>query len=412
MKVLFAVDAYYPHVNGVYHFVRRLASHLQVKGYQVAVMAPSPNMHPSIKTIDQIDVYGIPSFSVYWYPTIRLPYPLLIRKRITQALEQFKPDIIHIQGHFMLTKALLEVNQNLGIPMIGTNHFMPENLTVFMPTLWWKKRLERVMWQEFTTLFNQLSLVTVPTEPAARYIRQKLSVEVMPISNGIDLDKFRPSEPRSDLRIKYGIPDRPVLLTVGRLDPEKKLDHVLRATAGAMGAIDFCLVIVGKGVHQSALKRLARSLGITDRVVFTGYVPDEDLPFLYAMSRCFITASIAELQSIATMEAMASGLPVIAANAGALGELVHDHTNGYLFETGDILQMARFIYRLFTQDVIFRDMGERSTALIKEHDIRKTLAAYEAIYAMYGRDPQREKDIQVIRNRSRSSALVDVGSPD
>src|ERR1700730_6538896 len=128
MRLLYVSDTYYPHINGVYQFVRQLAYFLQEKGHQVAVIAPSENMYSSEKKIDNIVVYGIPSLPVLYYPNIRFPIPLFLQSRMKHLLKSFRPDIIHIQSHFLLGKAVIKGNKKFGIPIIGTNHFMTENL--------------------------------------------------------------------------------------------------------------------------------------------------------------------------------------------------------------------------------------------------------------------------------------------
>jgi 1,2-diacylglycerol 3-alpha-glucosyltransferase len=186
------------------------------------------------------------------------------------------------------------------------------------------------------------------------------------------------------IRSRYGIPDKPVLLFVGRLDPEKKLNEVLDAVAMALRRTDFCLVVVGKGIQQSALEKQAVRLRITENVIFTGFVPEEDLPMIYQLSQCFIIASIAELLSLATLQAMASGLPVIAARAGALVELVHDRANGLLFNVGDIDKMANCMVEILGNDTLCRQMGAKSLEYSQQHDIHGTVRAFESIYEYVG----------------------------
>ena len=140
----------------------------------------------------------------------------------------------------------------------------------------------------------------------------KLKVEVRSVSSGIDLKIFNPQSINENLRQKYHIPEKPILLFVGRLDPEKNIEEILHAVAIAVKKEDFCFVVVGKGVRKSALERLCDGLGICDHVIFTGYVSDEDLPGIYKLSRCFIISSIAELLSLSTLQGMAAGLPLIA----------------------------------------------------------------------------------------------------
>jgi 1,2-diacylglycerol 3-alpha-glucosyltransferase len=380
MRILFVSDTYYPHLNGVYYFVCRIAPLLQEKGHSVAVIAPSESIRFTRKKIDNIDVFGIPSMPVVVYPKVRVPIFFLISLHIERLLNSFNPDVIHIQDHFLLSKTVIKANKRMGIPIIGTNHFMPENITALIRAGKWKPKLERLLWSRFSKVYNQLNLVTTPTETAARLIRPKLNVEVLAISSGIDLEKFNPMGYAREMRRKYGIPDRPVVLFVGRLDPEKKLEDVLGAVAQALKQVNFCLVIVGKGIRKSALERLSMDLGIADQVVFTGFVPEEDLPFIYKLSRCFVIASIAELLSLATLQAMASGLPVIAARAGALEELVHDRINGLLFDVGNRDGIVQCIVEMIANERLWRKMSERNLEFAKQHDIRLTVQAFERMY--------------------------------
>jgi 1,2-diacylglycerol 3-alpha-glucosyltransferase len=380
MRILFASSSYYPHINGVYYFVCRIGPLLQERGHKVAVIAPSESVHFSLKKIDNLDVYGVPSLSVIINPSIRIPIPFLLKSRIREIIENFKPDIIHLQDHFPLSKAVVQINKNLKIPIIGSNHFMPENFTVLLQNENLKRRFESFLWKGFSKVFNQVNLVTTPTETGAELIRSRLKVEVIVISSGISLKIFNPSGDTREIKEKYFIPDKPILLYLGRLDPEKHMEEILQAVAVAVKKIDFCFVIVGKGTSKTTLEKLTHQLGITNKVIFTGFVPDEDLPYFYKLSRCFVIASIAELLSLATLQAMASGLPIIAVNAGALGELVKDKMNGYLFKEGDISAMVQCIEDIIISDSLYSKMSEKSLEYVQQHDINKTLESFEKLY--------------------------------
>ena len=149
MKILFVSDTYYPHLNGVYYFVCRIAPLLQEKGHRVAVIAPSETTRFTKKWIDNIEVFGVPSLPLLLYPKIRFPIPFLIASQVERLLKSFSPDIIHLQDHFMLSRAVLRANKRIGVPILGTNHFMPENLTSLVRSEKWKKRLEKLMWARF-----------------------------------------------------------------------------------------------------------------------------------------------------------------------------------------------------------------------------------------------------------------------
>jgi 1,2-diacylglycerol 3-alpha-glucosyltransferase len=380
MKILFVSDTYYPHINGVYYFVCRIGPMLQEKGHEVAVIAPSGSMFFSQKKINGLNVFGLPSIPFLNYPTIRFPISVLLKFRIRRIIKRFKPDIIHIQDHFIICKSVVQINRDLKIPIIGTNHFMPENVTFLVPGQKMKKRSEILIWKAFSKVFNEVKVVTTPTETAARLIRSKLKVDTIAISSGINLESFNPSGDTHKIKEKYAIPDKPVLLYVGRLDPEKHIEEIIQAVALAVKKVDFCFVIVGKGMSTTSLKQLTHKLDITDKVIFTGFVPDEELPYIYKLSRCFIIASIAELLSLATLQAMASGLPIIAVNASALSELVKDKVNGYLFQEGDIPAIIQYIENIISSDELFHKMSEKSLELAQQHDIYKTLESFENLY--------------------------------
>ncbi|MFC4233580.1 glycosyltransferase [Parasediminibacterium paludis] len=381
MRILFVSDTYYPHINGVYYFVCRVGPMLQNKGHQIAVIAPSPTTSSTLKKIDELDVYGLPSVSTVLYPLIRVPFPVLMQSRIRKIIAEFKPDIIHLQDHFAISKAVIAVNKSIGIPMVATNHFMPENISVLVKGNGLKTKVENWLWRQFTKVYNQVPLVTTPTETGVNIMRPHLkpAVKTIAISSGIDLGLFNPHGDVQPIIEKYEIPtDRPILLYVGRLDPEKRIDEILEAVSVAIKKVNFTFLIVGKGTKKQELEQKSVSLGIAQHVIFTGFVPDEDLPFMYKLSRCFIIASIAELLSLVTLQAMASGLPIIAVNAGALVELVDG--NGYLYNEGDIPAIVNAITAICTDDNAYAQMRSVSLERIQKHDINATLSAFENLY--------------------------------
>jgi glycosyltransferase involved in cell wall biosynthesis len=353
---------------------------LMQRGHDVAVLAPSGSIHSFKKKIDGLNVYGLASMPFPTYPTIRIPVPLLLKRRVRKVIMIFKPDIIHIQDHFFICKAAVEVSRDLKIPVIGTNHLMPENFTAFTSWDYLNKRLENFLWKGLSEVFNRVRIVTTPSEAGVRLIRSRLNVDVIAVSNGISLETFNPSGDTQAIKEKYGIPDIPVLLYAGRLDPEKHIEEILKSVAAAIKNVDFRFVIVGKGTRKNELEQLTRQLGITDKVIFTGFVPDEELPYFYKLSRCFIIASIAELLSLVTLQAMASGLPVIAVSAGALTELVKDRINGFLYREGDIPGISRHIQEIMLDDDLRRKMSEKSLQFARQHDIKLVVESFENIY--------------------------------
>lgn len=382
MKILIATDTYYPNVNGASYFTQRLAFSLKERGHSILVIAPSRRARHEFYNYKGIDVCGIRSIPVFVYKNFRISPPFFIKKTIKKALTEFVPDVVHLQGHFFVGKTVLSVAQDMDIPTVGTNHFMPENLLHYFHLPGAAREYLRLWsWKQFCSIFRKIDVVTTPTRTAARLLKEiGFPKYVYPISCGIDLRKFNPQNNGEYLKRRYAIPDKNILLSVGRLDKEKNIDLVLQALPLVRENIDFHFIIAGIGAEKRHLEQLVDRLDLAQYVTFTGFVPDEDLPNLYSIADCFIIAGTAELQSIVTMEAMASGLPVIAVRAMALPELVHNGENGYLFEPGDIFGIANCITRIFSNKSLRKEMTRRSLDMIRKHDIAEIITRFELLY--------------------------------
>jgi glycosyltransferase involved in cell wall biosynthesis len=283
--------------------------------------------------------------------------------------------VVHIQSHFSVCRTLAAAAHRRGIPVVATNHFMPENLLGFarLPA-----RLAdaacRLAWRDLVRVFRRAHAVTAPTPRAVRLLHDNgLDVPARPVSCGLDLDRF--SQPTAD----GGGTDVRVLF-VGRLDKEKNVQELLQALALLPEQRRVRGEIVGDGSCRRALEALARDLGIQDRVTFHGLAGDQEVLDAYARCDVFCMPGTAELQSLATMEAMAAGKPVVAADAMALPHLVHPGRNGYLFPPGDVRALASFLTTLLDDPAARRRMGQASRQIVAEHDIRRTLATFEDLY--------------------------------
>jgi glycosyltransferase involved in cell wall biosynthesis len=242
-----------------------------------------------------------------------------------------------------------------------------------------------------TGFANRCDRVTAPTATALLLLRDHgLRAPSQVVSNGVDLDEFSPGQADESLRRRYALPaGRPLILAVGRLSPEKHL-HVLIEELARQDATDAVLALAGSGPDQERLRSLAARLGVAERVFFTGFIPGADLPGLYRLADVFAIASEAELQSLVTMEAMASGLPVVAVNAGALGELVHPGENGFLTRPGLVGDVAASLDLLCRDPVLRARMSKAGLRIIADHDRHRLLALWEAIYrALATRDTTR-----------------------
>ncbi|MGQ0603347.1 MAG: glycosyltransferase [Anaerolineales bacterium] len=387
MRILIATQTYYPGANGQAAFTIRLAEGLAQLGHEVAVIAPSTQRRAIVQAIRGVRVYGVaalhlPRLHPETYLTLN-PEPTL-----TQALTEFAPEVVHLQDHYMLCESVLRAAQRRGLPVLGTNHFLPDNvLPNFFPVITLRRgmraALTGMLWRWMLRVFNQLDHVTTPTETAAAILRrQALRVPVTAISCGVDTQRFRPMPEldRAATRARYDVqPDAPLFLYIGRLDREKRLDVMLGAFA-QMGNPNARLVIGGRGPAEADLRALSVDLRVAERVTFTGYLPVEALPPLLNAADCFVMPSPQELQSIATIEAMATGRPVIAANARALPELVTHSVNGYLFSANCVEDAAHWMRAFASEQNRWAAMGAASLEWARRHTLSRTLHAYEATY--------------------------------
>lgn len=383
MKVLIASDTYYPHVNGASYFTQRLAQALAEAGHDVAVISPGPEFTSTKRPHGKVTHYGVRSFPIGIVPRFRFVLPVIsgISGAVRRAIHEFKPDIVHIQMHFPISRMALREARKRGIPVVATNHFMPDNLTHYLhlPDVI-TNQIHRLAWADAARTYRKARGLSAPTRTAADIMQPHLNQEMLAISNGIDLKRFHPTSDPAPARNIYHLPAKPLLLFVGRLDKEKNVDVVLRAIAEALKKIDFHFVAAGHGAEENKLKKLAKKLGIERNVTFTGFVPDELLPSLYAAADCFVIAGIAELQCIVAMEAMATGLPVLGARAVALPELVHHGENGYLFEPYNIEELASRIAELMRDESLRKRMGQKSLNIIAHHDLSAVLERFEDFY--------------------------------
>jgi glycosyltransferase involved in cell wall biosynthesis len=303
------------------------------------------------------------------------------------VLDEFKPDIIHDQTPGPLALAVFRYAKKRNIPIVSTDHAYPDNLTqqVKLPELA-KKPINKAMNAYFLSFLRRSEYATMPTEQAITDLlpknRRFFKVPVVAISNGIDLSRFAKGRADAEIYEKYNIPKKvPIVLYVGRIDPEKSLDVLMYAFADVLQKVPNAhLVIVGDGTARRKLEEIAEEEGFSDHVLFTGRIVGDDLPQVYRTATVFTITSKTETQSIVVMEAMASGLPVVAVRAGAIPELVKHGKNGYIYEPDDKESVARGIVRILSDNDLREKLSEDAARRIQKHDISHTLTQIEDIY--------------------------------
>lgn len=380
LRIVIGADTFPPDINGAARFAERLAGGLARRGHDVHIIAPAFNRtHGSfIEEHDgaKMTVHRIKSYKVPSHATLRYIWPFTLKTQTDRLLKEIKPDAVHIQSHMIVGRYLVKSAKQQGIRLIATNHIMPENLirySVIIPRFL-EKTAMKMAWKDAGRVLRQVDFITTPTRRAADLLEAAAGLnDVLAISCGIDASKFAKAKPVSNAS--------PRVLFLGRLDYEKHIHNLIKAVAKLPKKLNTQVEIVGDGAERKHLEQLATELGIRENVHFMGHISEEELPKAYERATVFAMPSIAELQSIATMEAMASGRPVVAADAMALPHLVHDGDNGYLFPPDDVDVFSDRLKRVLTADhEELERLSENSLHLIQSHDIQRTLTIFEELY--------------------------------
>jgi glycosyltransferase involved in cell wall biosynthesis len=379
MRILIGGDTFAPDLNGSATFAKRLGAGLAARGHDVHVMAPAQK-HRVGTFAEQYDGQTLTVHRVYswrWlpHPWLRFMLPWRVKANSRKIIDSIHPDAVHFQSHIIAGSGLAPVAKKRGIRLIGTNHTMPENVLQHVtilpkPMLDW---LARVQWGSAARIFRMADVVTSPTQNSADYFEKMTHLDgVIAISNGIDTSVYTPN---------FGKHDGNRIVYVGRLDEEKHVNELIEAAARIDPALDVQVDIIGGGEMKQKLRELAASLGVSDRIHFLGKLSDDDLRATLTRGTVFAMPSRAELQCIAAMEAMATALPVVAANAMALPHLVHEGVNGHLYEPGDIDGFAAALTDVLTAPPARLDkMKKASLEVVAHHAMGHTLDVFEALY--------------------------------
>jgi glycosyltransferase involved in cell wall biosynthesis len=391
VKIVMAADQYPEHVNGAATFTARLAAGLAGAGHTVDLLWPSAHGGHDTYLENGVRVHRVSSTTLPGRPRMQVAAPLRTRRQVEQVLQIAKPDVVHVQSHLVLGRALLRRAREHAVPVLATNHFMPENLVHHVPVARrFPQAVGRLAWRDLERVYSGADLLSVPTLRAADLLAASTALpRAEVVSCGIDLDRHTPARPTASAA-------GPTLLFVGRLEQEKHVDELLRAFALLPRARGARLEIVGTGSLRPPLEVLARDLGLDASVRFLGPVEDAELLAAYARADVFVMPGTAELQSIATLEAMATGLPVVGADAMALPHLVRPGVNGRLYTPGDVAGLAADLELLVAEPALRTRLGRASRAIAEAHSLTLTVETFERLYGtlteLRGRG-HRERDL-------------------
>lgn len=369
--MLYCTDTYPPQVNGVSVVTALSVDGLLRRGWNCAVVAPRypARAHRSVghlhgdppATNETVAVGSVP---LPGYRDIRLACPAYLR--VAALVRRFRPHLIHSATEFTLGRIGQMVARRYGIPLVSSYHTDFGRYAESYGAPWLRGTVSR-----YIARFHRRSArVYTPSHPAADELRA-LGIEDIEVwGRGVDIDVFHPRMRSLMLRDSWGSRDAFTFVHVGRLAAEKEVHVLLEAFARTSqlvppGAVK--LVIAGTGPAEPALRRSSpegvQFLGILDR--------REALPQLYASGDAFVFASRTETLGLVVLEAMASGLPVVAAPAGGVADHLSDEENGLAYPAGDARAMAHQLVRLVVDRELCARLsrGARRTAAALGWDV-------------------------------------------
>lgn len=410
MKIVITSDLYYPMTNGVAVFAHNLARGLAKQGHEVMVFCPSFTGKKYKKKEEGVTTVYLTSVRFPFYPDqindvpekreiLGLPMPRLIYRHglwlaldpylvMKREMDRFRPDVIHNQTAEMIAVAARRYAKKRNVPMVSTGHAYPDNVTgqvKFLKPI--KKPVDAALRAYMASFLKHSEYATMPTEMAIDDLvpknRRRFKVPVEALSNGVDLAKFMPGTPNARVLRKYHLkPNTKRVLYLGRVDPEKSIENVLLAFAEVLEKVpDAELVIAGDGTDKNHLQDLAKALGIDEKTKFLGRIMAvPEAVAIYQSATLFATASETETQGIVLIEAAATGLPIVAVDAGAVRELCQKGKNGELCRPGAIEELAAGMVKILTSEKVQKKYSEKSLEISKKHDLNRTLTRFMEIY--------------------------------
>lgn len=337
MHIVMMTNTYTPHIGGVAGSVLGFTTGYRARGHRVLVVAPQfegmPENEEDVVRIPAIQHFNGSDFSV------SLPAPGLL----TEALNEFEPDLIHSHHPFLLGDTALRVAAARDVPLVFTHHTMYEQYTHYVPGD--SPPFARFIKTLGTGYANLCSRVIAPSESVADILRERgVETPLTVIPTGVDLERFRCADGAA-FRRQVGIPaDAFVVGHVGRLAPEKNLDFLTEAVCLLLakhGEARF--LVVGGGPSVEGMQKACAGAGLLDRTHFVGKLTNSILAQSYAAMDVFAFSSKSETQGMVLTEAMAAGVPVVALDAPGAREVVQNTSNGRLLRREDPEAFARML---------------------------------------------------------------------
>jgi glycosyltransferase involved in cell wall biosynthesis len=317
LKIALFTETFLPKVDGIVTRLTRTVEQLVAAGDEVLLFCPegAPSEFAGARIV------GVPALPLPLYPELKLALP---RPAVSDALDGFRPDLVHVVNPAVLGLGGIWLARTREIPLVASYHtHLPKYLEHYGMGM-----LEPLLWELLKAAHNQAQLNLCTSTAMVEELSDRGILHTALWQRGVDTELFRPERARPELRQRLlGIHTNSdaLLLYVGRLSAEKQIERI-RPVLDALPQAR--LALVGDGPHRQQLERVFAGSATT----FVGYLGGEELAGAYASADAFVFPSSTETLGLVLLEAMAAGSPVVAARRGGIPDIVSDGLNGCLYE--------------------------------------------------------------------------------
>lgn len=374
MRIGIFTNCYYPMVNGVVGAATLLRKGFLEAGHEVYVFAPAFDDYQDTEP----GVYRYPSVNLT--PDVKYPVAVPFSPKVNKELQNIQLDIIHSHHPFVLGPLGLRLARRRKIPIVYTFHTQYDQYTHYVPlpsslVRWFSTRQVRRFGQS-------VDQITTPAESARKILLTygvTKSIQVIP--NPTDLNKFLHND-REAIREKYGLKNEKLLMNIGRIAPEKNLNlllHSFREMLNRSGVHSLKLMIVGDGPALQDLIQLAQNLGIHEDVIFTGLVDPSFVPEYLAAADLFVMTSTTEVKPLAQLEALASGVPIVAVSAAGANDTIVHGENG-LLTSEDVQAFSSAVLDLLGNPEKYQVFQQNARKTADQYSYNKISAQYLELF--------------------------------
>ena len=331
MRIAFFTETFLPKVDGIVTRLTKTLQHLVAAGDEVLIFCPegAPDSYLGAKVV------GVPALPLPLYPELKLALP---RPAVSEALEQFRPDLVHVVNPAVLGLGGIWLAKSRNLPLVASYHtHLPKYLEHYGMGM-----LEPLLWELLKAAHNQASLNLCTSTAMVAELAAKGIQHTALWQRGVDTDLFRPELRNDSMRARLHGPyddTGNLLLYIGRLSAEKQIERI-RPVLEAMPHTR--LALVGDGPHRQQLERCFEGTPTT----FVGYLAGQDLASAYACGDAFLFPSSTETLGLVLLEAMAAGCPVVGADRGGIPDIVSDGENGCLYDPDQPHSLTTAVQRL------------------------------------------------------------------